>query len=300
MGVVLLSLFVLILSFAVYGVLAAITNERRSEARNENRMIWLILFFVVGFWLLTPILVEFAQGLLDWKGGAGPFGDQFGAVTSLFSGLAFVGLVWTLFLQRTELSLQRQELESTRKEFELQRFEATLFSLIDLFNAHVSRIMLRSDDGSELAGRAVLEYFSSELRDELKIIVDYDEDGDEVELSVPAGLSIEDQIIQYESDYFISFEADLGPYFRLLYHCIRHIEHSRLAASEKQRYLKIVRSYLGPSELKLLFFNCAARQGKEFKPWVEKYALLKHLNKSARTLNPNLEALFDPAAFSYS
>ena len=46
----------------------------------------------------------------------GTFGDMFGAVNSLFSGLAFLGVVYAIILQKAELSLQRKELELTRNE----------------------------------------------------------------------------------------------------------------------------------------------------------------------------------------
>jgi hypothetical protein len=46
----------------------------------------------------------------------GTFGDMFGAVNALFSGLAFVGVIYAILLQRQELALQRIELELTRKE----------------------------------------------------------------------------------------------------------------------------------------------------------------------------------------
>ena len=46
----------------------------------------------------------------------GSFGDSFGAINSLFSGLAFAGIIYTILLQRKELSLQRKELTDTRKE----------------------------------------------------------------------------------------------------------------------------------------------------------------------------------------
>ena len=41
---------------------------------------------------------------------------MFGGLTSLFSGLAFAGLIYTINLQRRELQLQRKELRETRKE----------------------------------------------------------------------------------------------------------------------------------------------------------------------------------------
>ena len=47
----------------------------------------------------------------------GTFGDMFGAVNALFSGLAFAGLIYTAMMQREELELQREELGLTRQEF---------------------------------------------------------------------------------------------------------------------------------------------------------------------------------------
>lgn len=48
----------------------------------------------------------------------GTFGDSFGAINALFSGLAFGGIIYTILLQRKELTLQRQELSETRKELQ--------------------------------------------------------------------------------------------------------------------------------------------------------------------------------------
>ena len=44
------------------------------------------------------------------------FGDMFGTVNSLFAGLAFAGVIYTIFLQRNELALQRNELVLTREQ----------------------------------------------------------------------------------------------------------------------------------------------------------------------------------------
>jgi hypothetical protein len=46
----------------------------------------------------------------------GIFGDMFGAVNTLFSGLAFAGVIYAIFLQSEELALQRTELQLTRDE----------------------------------------------------------------------------------------------------------------------------------------------------------------------------------------
>lgn len=65
--------------------------------------------------VVTAISVYFA--LPDWA-SRGQFGDVFGSVNALFSGLAFTGLIYTVFLQREELALQRKELELTRQELQ--------------------------------------------------------------------------------------------------------------------------------------------------------------------------------------
>jgi hypothetical protein len=44
------------------------------------------------------------------------FGESFGPLDTLFSGLAFAGLIYTIALQRKELQLQREELRLTREE----------------------------------------------------------------------------------------------------------------------------------------------------------------------------------------
>lgn len=51
---------------------------------------------------------------------AGQFGDQYGALNCFISGLAFIGLVLTLILQREDLNMQRKEMEDTRIEFKKQ------------------------------------------------------------------------------------------------------------------------------------------------------------------------------------
>jgi hypothetical protein len=67
-----------------------------------------ILAFAVYFFVVRNLLPEWAE--------SGQFGDMFGGLNVFFSGLAFLGVIYTIFLQREELSLQRKELELTREE----------------------------------------------------------------------------------------------------------------------------------------------------------------------------------------
>ncbi len=90
-------------------------NEEWNEAKRSaslSPLLW-IAVAVVLLWLATPFAVSIVLGSWEQRGQVG---DTFGVVNALFSGLAFAGLIYTIHLQRHELSLQRRELELTRIE----------------------------------------------------------------------------------------------------------------------------------------------------------------------------------------
>ena len=72
-----------------------------------------VAFTVIASWCASWVGVT---QLVGKPSGPGEFGDSFGAVNALFSGLALAGVIVTLLMQRRELSLQREELTLTRKE----------------------------------------------------------------------------------------------------------------------------------------------------------------------------------------
>lgn len=95
------------------------------------------------------------------------FGDMFGAVNALFSGLALKSLIITLKLQRRELALQHAELEQTRNEFveqnktmKRQQFENTFFNLMSLHQHITDNLEYENPDGGD--------YFTAKGRDVFK------------------------------------------------------------------------------------------------------------------------------------
>lgn len=76
-------------------------------------IVWLAVVGIVG----TQIAVGIFSYMVfpDW-GTRGQFGDMFGVVNTLFSGLAFAGVIYAILLQRQDLALQREELKLTREE----------------------------------------------------------------------------------------------------------------------------------------------------------------------------------------
>lgn len=75
-----------------------------------------IIFTIV---LLLLILVGYFYGvrlLYPELLNRGLFGDMFGGINAVFSGLAFLGVIYAIIIQREELKLQREELALTRDE----------------------------------------------------------------------------------------------------------------------------------------------------------------------------------------
>lgn len=233
----------------------------------------------------------------------GQSGDMFGSLNALFTGLAFAGLVSTLIMQRGELELQRKELELSRTEYALQRFENTLFGLIKQFNDHVGtieRIETHRNSGSDFKiskrGREVIREIAKSLPNQI-----YTERNQVVSLNDPPPptlrRTLEDQNALFRDAFDRLYEPDFAPYMRLLYGIFRHIDLSNLSDDRKKMYSRIARASLSSSEVKFIMFDCASGVGVDFRPWVEKYGLLKHLPKVERDANPDLVALYNSSAF---
>lgn len=104
---------------------------------------------------------------------AGTFGDSFGVLTSLFTGLAFAGLLTTLYLQRSELQLNRKELDETRKEFRLQiqtfhrqRFEDAFYQMLALYKENLRELSIRPhhSDAARIHGIDALNYLNTKFK----------------------------------------------------------------------------------------------------------------------------------------
>jgi len=78
-----------------------------------TRLVSLVVIAILLVWIIYGFVVIYT--LPDWP-ERGTFGDMFGAINALFSGLALAGIILAIFLQKQELELQRHELELTRQE----------------------------------------------------------------------------------------------------------------------------------------------------------------------------------------
>lgn len=97
-----------------------IPHEKKNEDTYNRYFIYVLVIFFGYMVILISLTLPISELSVN-KGGV--FGDSFGVITSLFTGLAFAGIYITLKYQRTELSLQRKDLEIARSEYQLTRDE---------------------------------------------------------------------------------------------------------------------------------------------------------------------------------
>ena len=89
---------------------------------STKNIVWIIIIFLILtlIFFLYPIVLAYQFEKLSDRG---TFGDSFGALNAIISGLAFAGIIFTIFLQQNQLKMQREELALQRKELELTRIE---------------------------------------------------------------------------------------------------------------------------------------------------------------------------------
>jgi hypothetical protein len=256
-----------------------------------------LVFILVGIFIVWAM-----SGLFIYRLGVaerGVFGDMFGAVNALFSGMAFGTLIYTAWLQKEELALQRRELTLTREElkgqkkaielqtetFELQRFESTFFSLMAAQRSIVEAMEIRDHTGV---------WSSVDCFKDLYIRLQEVHSRDGIHAQGQGNVLVGVRGV-YESVYN-QFEFSLGHYFRHLYHIIKFINESNV--QNKKRYASLVRAQLSSYEHVLLFYNGLGIRGSDkFKPLVEKFSLLENMPLNL-LLEPKLHAsLYDVWAF---
>lgn len=235
----------------------------------------LLLIFIV--WLAYAVFILLVIPKMEVRGQSG---DMFGGITALFSGLAFAGLVYTLFVQKKELQYQREELtrlvdeqaasreqlknqathmELQNMQFSKQSFENTFFALLTQFREFKAS---QAKDGS--SGQDQLDTLCQSV----------------IPSSHFFGESRSKQSISPIEEYLSSYEskkADFAPYFRHIYNILKFVDHSGI--EDQKVYSNFLRADLNHLELAVLALNAASANGKKkLKPLLKKYDFLKHFD----------------------
>lgn len=90
------------------------TETNKIDEKNDKNLkwFWVANFAVILIWLFNAFGYQIFNPSLESRAQNG---DMFGPTNALFSGLAFVGLIYTIIMQRKELEMQRYELRMQRE-----------------------------------------------------------------------------------------------------------------------------------------------------------------------------------------
>lgn len=138
-----------------------------AEKKNEEKDNYLKSYIKIAIaFLVLALVFPFAVNAYfsDWT-ESGTFGDTFGALNAVFSGLALAGVVVTILIQRTELKnqreeliLQRNEMKETRKEFLLNRTTTLVYNQLDRFEKALNDFRFQTPDMTVLKGNDAILY----------------------------------------------------------------------------------------------------------------------------------------------
>lgn len=262
----------------------------------KKNLVWIMLGGVVLLFLLNFSMVFFIPD----KETRGTFGDQFGAVNALFSGLAFAGLIYTIILQRrdlelqrNDLKLQREELALSRKEMEeqtaefekqnetlrIQRFEHTFFNMLSQFQEVVNSLSVTYGKGGKLYESSGREVFKAAFKMS-HVHVDIHKGGEARQSFYGMSNAIKAEKLNgyCKADVPTSFDH----YFRLLYRILKFVRNTALITNfdDEYEYTSMLRAMLSRYELVWLYYNGLSEYGVDkLKPLIERYAMLRGLRE---------------------
>lgn len=267
----------------------------------DNLFIWLIVA-VVAFCATYILIMDycFPEDLEK----RGQFGDMFGFLGALFSGLAFAGLIVTIRQQREdlknqrdeielqredlkaqtealklqkeeiqqtneELKLQREEMKAQNKTIMLQRFETTFFNMLS------SQIEIRNSvKFSEHRGKDAF----------IAIFREYTRVASRLGNSEARKYGYDESFLKRYLDHF----------FRHLIETLKMIDTADfLSVQEKYHYSEILSSHMSIYELGVFLYYCLSDEGKTTaKKLAESLALFKCLKDSVDIPQEELSYFF--------
>lgn len=276
--------------------------ERNPPKELSFWVLFAIAFVVVALWVGAGVLLYDANESTPILGERGTFGDMFGSINALFSGLAFAGIIFTVLLQRQELQLQRHELKLQREEiiesrkeltgqrqqleqqsqtFFLQRFEGTFFQLFNQFR-ETARTYKASTTKAE--GKVGFQHTLVAFKGRMRI--------DQRE-----GAQFEENINRaYAALIEDPGNSDLVRYYKALFSVLSFID--RAKTLDARFYSNLVRSELSQGEVILLaYIGLTDIARPKLKPLIERYTMLKHIPNQVLFENIPLLKAYSRSAF---
>ena len=278
------------------------TDSESAEVKVSFKHLIIVMLVIVALWVANGVILFNWNPGAQGAGGYGTFGDMFGAVNALFSGLAFACLIFATLMQREELKLQRKELQlaraeatATREEIKGQREEAERQNLLMSRQIAQSLFVELLQQHNLLIDRLRIQgfqvYTARNCFEELcRLFVNAYQAESKHSLNFNKAIATDClQKLHY-------FNGEFGSYFRSLRGLLDYIS-SDLDPSIK--YAHIVRDQFSAHEVVALFYYCGLTSSTvALKTQIEKFGMLVGIQKQLLVCSENHLGLMDASAFS--
>lgn len=281
-------------------------------------ILWLI-FFIGTVWIGNDLSFNIFNPSMKLS-DLGTFGDSFNVLTSLFTGLAFAGVIISIILQTQELKATRKEflgqkeaLQEQQKEMARQSFDNKFFQMLNLFNTLIDNLELKTEVSITEEAISKIKHkreVFSYLKDNLKKRFSENREGRKKKKESLESKKIFEEVFEaFNTKHSSTFKY----YFINLYQILKYIDtNDNLEAKKKKEYMSIIRAQLSTDELILLFYNAIgviSYNKGQYKKLVNKYGFFEHLRYKDLNFGvslPNTEDRFalnfllkqyDPTAF---
>ena len=308
-----------------------------TRVRKPDRWDWMrrnyiyllgLLALIISVMVGALVIVHFQFGLDIWWISIkhpetaqywGQLGDFIGGILNpLLSFCALIAVLYNLSLQREELALARKDARDAQdiqiKQsaiFKQQNFESVFFRLLEVHSSLSKSMRIRVGAGSNAK---VYEGEDAFRHLELKYLgASY--------LEPNQYIPLDDQLkeVREKSQLFLDDHVgSVGHYYRNIYQILKYVDgfgsasfgapnkppvgmevRRALRSYRSQRnYANILRAQLSSSEVSCLFLNCLAKQGDGLKFYVEKYSMLKTIERSVVGDNKGFCDLFNKLAYA--
>jgi hypothetical protein len=226
----------------------AMTKQKREKKKlfgfdiDDPKIPINLLKIVVILWLSSWILSYLLFGSNEWE-TRGQFGDSFGAINALFSGLAFAGIVYTIIIQRKDLSDQQEEIKKQNTAIKRQRFENTFFSMLKIHSEQLSQLRSHGNihEGRDYLGWLV-DSFNTPLSN--RDLVKYENTFEKYDTY--RGL------YQRHQEAFL---REISHYLQSLFVLYLNIIHYTKQPDVRAKYFTILKSYISFPERRFLFYH---------------------------------------------
>lgn len=273
------------------------------EERYSSKWFWLLPLIVILTWFFYPLVLDIYREELSTSDSNHELGDSFGVLNALFSGLAFTGIIVSIFMQSIELRLIRKEHKALTDEaitqniqFEKQSsvinkqlFEGTFFQMLTLHRDILDAIKTK-DNRTESQSKII---YSRDAVNEICHLANLSVSSKPKQLSLLTFRPDKKDMIERFNNA-VDCKIGIEVYFRNVFQILKYIDENEV---NKKKYAEIYKSQFVNCELELIFYHCLKEDKGEFKNLLERYSFFSFLNVHPSSIS-EVKKLYNITAFT--